>query len=100
MTSTRLELDQVAQGLFLWPVRALDRGLRHAGVRRAVKVGVDFCCGAAAVVTAGARGEGILPVGVPQNAPLALLGGPVPVPPAGPGGGHPAPLRSTTMRGA
>src|SRR5205823_2343471 len=58
MTSIRLELDQVAQGFF-WPVRALaaavralDRGLRHAGMRRAVKVAVDFCCGAAAVVTA------------------------------------------------
>ncbi len=63
MTSTRLELDQLAQGLFFWPVRALDRGLRHAGVRRAVKVGVDFCCGAAAVVTAVAVSEGIPTVG-------------------------------------
>src|SRR5205823_1986241 len=68
MTSTRLELDQVAQGLFLWPVRALDRGLRHAGVRRAVKAGVDFCCGAAAVDTAVAVAK--------QRAHLVAGGGP------------------------
>lgn len=100
MTSTRLELDQVAQGLFLWPVRALDRGLRHAGVRRAVKVGVDFCCGAAAVVTAVAVSEGILTAGVAETASLALLVGLVLVLADGLGGSYRAIWRYTSMREA
>jgi len=100
MTSTRLELDQVAQGLFFWPVRALDRGLRHAGVRRAVKVAVDFCCGAAAVVTAVAVSEGIPTVGVAETASLALLVGLVLVVADGLGGSYRAIWRYTSMREA
>src|SRR3989440_2535612 len=100
MTSTRLECDQVAQGLLFWPVRALDRGLRHAGVRRAVKVAVDFCCGAAAVVTAVAVSEGILTVGVAETASLALLVGLVLVLADGLGGSYRALWRYTSMREA
>src|SRR2546423_236644 len=100
MTSTRLELDQVAQGLFFWPVRALDRGLRHAGVRRAVKVAVDFCCGAAAVVTAVAVSEGIPTVGVAETASLSLLVGLVLVVADGLGGSYRAIWRYTSMREA
>ena len=100
MTSTRLELDQVAQGLFFWPVRALDRGLRHAGVRRAVKVGVDFCCGACAVVTAVAVSEGVGTVGVGETAALALLVGLVLVVADGLGGSYRAIWRYTSMREA
>src|SRR5256885_1825096 len=100
MTSTRLEFDQVAQGLFFWPVRALDRGLRHAGVRRAVKVAVDFCCGAAAVVTAVAVSEGIATVGVAETASLALLVGLVLVVADGLGGSYRAIWRYTSMREA
>src|SRR5947208_2518225 len=100
MTSTRLELDQLAQGLFFWPVRALDRGLRHAGVRRAVKVAVDFCCGAAAVVTAVAVSEGIPSVGVAETASLALLVGLVLVVADGLGGSYRAIWRYTSMREA
>src|SRR5207302_5603246 len=106
MTSTRLELDQVAQGFF-WPVRALaaavralDRGLRNAGVRRAVKVGVDFCCGAGAVVTAVAAGEGVRTVGVGETASLALLVGLVLVVADGLGGSYRAIWRYTSMREA
>ncbi len=106
MTSIRLELDQVAQGFF-WPVRALaagvralDRELRHAGVRRAVKMAVDFSCGAAAVVTAVAVGEGIRTVGVGETASLALLVGLVLVVADGLGGSYRAIWRYTSMREA
>ena len=44
-------------------------------MRRAVKAGLDFCCGAGAVVTAVALGEGIPAVGVAETASLALLVG-------------------------
>src|SRR5205823_5697710 len=64
MTSTHLELDQLANR-FAWPVRALassarllDPVLRSSTIRRLVKAGVDFCCGAGAVVAAVAVGEG------------------------------------------
>src|SRR2546430_15400505 len=97
MTSTRLELDQVAQGFF-WPVRALDRGLRHAGVRRAVKEGVDFCCGACAVVTAVAVSEGVGTVGVGGATALALLGGLGLVVADGVGGSYRALWGFTSMR--
>src|SRR5437764_8955192 len=106
MTSIRLELDQVAQGFF-WPVRALaaavralDRGLRHAGMRRAVKVAVDFCCGAAAVVTAVAVSEGVRTVGVGETASLALLVGLLLVVADGLGGSYRAIWRYTSMREA
>lgn len=81
MTSTRFELDQLANG-FLWPiravvhvVRALDRLLRNSSTRRFVKVCVDFCCAASAVVAAVAVGEGIPAIGLAETASLAVLVG-------------------------
>jgi|SRR5690349_14738403 len=81
MTSTHLELGQHASG-WLWPARAvasavqsLDRLLRDPVARRAVKVGVDFCCAAAAAVIAVAVGEGLDIHGVPETAALAALVG-------------------------
>src|SRR5437762_127718 len=81
MTSTHLELDQLANR-FAWPVRALassarllDPVLRSSTIRRLVKAGVDFCCGAGAVVAAVAVGEGIRVFGVDLTATLAVLVG-------------------------
>src|SRR6184192_4270099 len=81
MTSTHLELDQLANR-FAWPVRALassarllDPVLRSSTIRRLVKAGVDFCCGAGAVVAAVAVGEGIRVFGVDPTATLAVLVG-------------------------
>ena len=81
MTSTHLELKQHASG-WLWPARAvasavdtLDRLLRDPLARRAVKVGVDFCCAAGAAVIAVAVGEGLDVHGVPETAALAALVG-------------------------
>src|SRR5438093_11500688 len=81
MTSTHLELDQLANR-FAWPVRALassarllDPVLRSSTVRGRVKGGVDFCCGAGAVVAAVAVGEGIRVFGVDLTATLAVLVG-------------------------
>src|SRR5947199_3371290 len=79
MTSTHLELDQLAHR-FAWPVRALassarllDPVLRSSTIRRLVKAGVDFCCVAGAVVAAIGVGEGIRGFGVDQTATLAVL---------------------------
>src|SRR5213083_1666418 len=81
MTSTHLELDQLANR-FAWPVRALassarllDPVLRSSTIRRLVKAGVDFCCGAGAVVAAVAVGEGIRVFGTDPTATLAVLVG-------------------------
>src|SRR2546428_5240367 len=81
MTSTQLELDQLAHR-FAWPVRALastarllDSVLRDSAIRRLVKAGVDFCCGAGAVVAAVAVGEGIRVFGADPTATLAVLVG-------------------------
>ncbi|PYP44308.1 MAG: hypothetical protein DMD42_08210, partial [Gemmatimonadetes bacterium] len=81
MTSTQLELDQLAHR-FAWPVRALastarllDSVLRDSTIRRLVKAGVDFCCGAGAVVAAVALGEGIRVFGTDPTATLAVLVG-------------------------
>jgi len=81
MTSTRLELGQLAYGL-AWPMRALassaralDPVLRNSALRRGVKAGVDLCCGAAAVVAAVAVSEGIGRFGAVETAKLAVLVG-------------------------
>src|SRR5947199_5915204 len=81
MTSTHLELDQLAHR-FAWPVRALastarllDSVLRDSTIRRLVKAGVDFCCGAGAVVAAVAVGEGIRVFGTDPTATRAVLVG-------------------------
>ena len=81
MTSTRLELDQLAD-TFAWPIRALastaralDPVLQNSAMRRLVKAGMDFCCGAGAVVAAVGVGEGIRSFGVGETAALAGLVG-------------------------
>ncbi len=81
MTSTHFELDQLGYR-FSWLVRALastarllDPVLRDSTMRRLVKAGVDFCCGAGAVAAAVAVGEGIHVFGVDQTATLAVLVG-------------------------
>src|SRR5438309_10684026 len=81
MTSTRLELDQLAD-TFAWPMRALastaralDPLLQNSAMRRLVKAGMDFCCGAGAVVAAVGVGEGIGSFGVGETAALAGLVG-------------------------
>ncbi|HVH69059.1 MAG TPA: NAD-dependent epimerase/dehydratase family protein [Gemmatimonadales bacterium] len=81
MTSISIELDQLAHRI-AWPVRALasaarslDPLLRTSGVRRFVKAGVDFCCGATAVVAGVAIGEGFGVFSAAQTSKLAVLVG-------------------------
>src|SRR5436189_2767302 len=81
MTSTQLELDQLAHR-FAWPVRALastarllDSVLRDSTIRRLVKAGLDSGSGPGAVVAAVALGEGIRVFGTDPTATLAVLVG-------------------------
>ena len=83
MIRIRAHAAQLSLNDVWWPLRGFAEWchamettyLRDSGLRRAVKVAVDFCCGVLAVAIAVALVEGIGTIGVRETAGLAVAVG-------------------------
>src|SRR6266508_2167850 len=80
MIRTRAHAAQLSLNDVWWPLRSFAEWchaiettyLRDSGLRRAVKVAVDFCCGVVAVAIAVALDDGVGTIAVRETAGLAV----------------------------